>query len=126
MVGGLSISADIPTFQFPMLNKQLDDGTLLYKREDGDIRYFNDSIPFGGLYVDYLNTIKDLSNGDIQNVTYTHTSKASLKMYPTSSFTAAVQDVENGLVDMALGPFWITGQRLKMTTFTVPLGKFHL
>ena len=58
-------------------------------------------------------------------MTYTHTSKASLKMYPTSSFTAAVQDVENGLVDMALGPFWITGQRLKMTTFTVPLGEFH-
>jgi len=125
VVGGLSISADIPNFQFPMLNKQLDDGTLLYKKEEGDTRYFNDTIPFGGLYVDYLNTIKDLSNGDIQNVTYTHTSKASLKMYPTSSFTAAVQDVENGLVDMALGPFWVTGQRLKMTTFTDPLGKLH-
>lgn len=28
--------------------------------------------------------------------------------------------------DMAVGPFWITGERLKMTAFTVPLGVFCL
>jgi len=108
-----------------MMRKELPDGTFMYKRADDsdNTYYFDDTIPFGGVYVDYMNSIVQLSNGDIQNMTYTHTSRASMKQYPSSSFTAAVQDVENGLVDMAVGPFWITGQRLKMTTFTVPLCK---
>ena len=123
VVGGLSILADIPTYQFPMLGKTLDDGTVVYLRETSSTTYFNDSIPFRGLYIDYINSLVSISNGDITGVNFTHTSRASLKRYPTSSFTAAVQDVENGLVDMAVGPFWITGQRLKMTTYTVPLGE---
>jgi len=32
-----------------------------------------------------------------------------------------VQDIEDGLVDMAVGPFWITGQRLKIASFTLPI-----
>ena len=120
VVGNISISSAIPDYQYPMLGKQLSDGSKTF--EIGD-EYFDDSIPFRGVYIDYINDIVQLSNGDIRNVTYTHTSKASIKEHPTSSFTAAVEDVENGLVDMAVGPFWITGQRLKMTTFTVPLGE---
>ncbi len=124
VIGGSNISAIIPEYQYPVLNKQLPDGTVLnHQYERGD-EYFDDSIPFGGIYIDYINSIVALSNGDIQNVTFTHTSKASLKQYPASSFTAAVQDVGHGLMDMAVGPFWITGQRLKMTTFTVPLGEY--
>ena len=38
-----------------------------------------------------------------------------------SSFTAAVQDIEDGLVDMSVGPFWITAQRLQMAAFTIPI-----
>ena len=124
VVGGVNISAAVPSYFHPMLNKELPDGTLVHARSDDDGEYyFDDNIPFGGIYIDYINSIVQLSNGDIQNVTYTHTSRASLKQYPGSSFTAAVQDVERGLVDMAAGPFWITGQRLRMTTFTIPLGE---
>ena len=95
------------------MRKELPDGTFIYTRADDsdNTYYFDDTIPFGGVYLDYMNDIVKLSNGDIQNVTYTHTSRASMKQYPSSKFTAAVQDVENGLVDMAVGPFWITGQR---------------
>ena len=50
-----------------------------------------------------------ISKGDIQNITYTSRSKASSHVHPTSKFTAAVQDIEDGLVDMSVGPFWITG-----------------
>ncbi|KAK1739248.1 ionotropic glutamate receptor family protein [Skeletonema marinoi] len=123
VVGGISVTASIPDYQYPMMNKQLPDGTLIYEwADDSDYMYYSDdTIPFGGIYIDYINELVKISNGDIQNVTFTHTSRASLKQYPSSRFTAAVQDVENGLVDMAVGPFWITGQRLKMTTFTVPL-----
>ena len=113
VVGGISVTASIPDYQYPMMNKQLPDGTLIYEwADDSDYMYYSDdTIPFGGIYIDYMNSIVQLSNGDIQNVTFTHTSRASLKQYPSSRFTAAVQDVENGLVDMAVGPFWITGQR---------------
>jgi len=123
VVGGLNVTASIPDYQYPMMRKQLPDGTFIDdgKDDSDNTYYFDDTIPFSGVYIDYMNSIVQLSKGDIQNVTFTHTSRASSKQYPSSSFTAAVQDVENGLVDMAVGPFWITGQRLKMTTFTVPL-----
>jgi len=41
-------------------------------------------------------------------------------VHPASSFTAAVQDIEDGLVDMAVGPFWVTSQRLQMASFSLP------
>jgi len=121
VIGGINITAAIPDYQYPTLNKRLPDGTVLnHQYERGD-EYFDDSVPFGGIYIEYINSVVKISNGDIQNVTFTHTSKASLKRFPESWYTAAVRDVQNGLVDMAVGPLWITGQRLKMTTFTVPL-----
>ena len=124
VAGGVNISAVVPSLDNPVLHKELPDGTLVsYFNDVDDMYYFDDSIPFGGIYIDYVNSIVQLSKGDIQNVTYTHTSRASLKRYPMSSYTAAVQDVERGLVDMAAGPFWITGQRLRMTSYTIPLGK---
>ena len=39
-----------------------------------------------------------VSNGDIKNLTLTYRSKSSSLVHPTSSFTAAVQDVSDGLV----------------------------
>eukprot|EP00984_Skeletonema_dohrnii_P002871 scaffold976_cov102-Skeletonema_dohrnii-CCMP3373.AAC.10 len=113
VVGGLNVTASIPDYQYPMMRKQLPDGTFIDdgKDDSDNTYYFDDTIPFSGVYIDYMNSIVQLSKGDIQNVTFTHTSRASSKQYPSSSFTAAVQDVENGLVDMAVGPFWITGQR---------------
>jgi hypothetical protein len=40
-------------------------------------------------------------------------------LYPDSSFTAAVQDIEDGLVDMAVGPFWITGEQFYICIFKI-------
>jgi len=122
VIGGINLTAIIPTFQYPVMGKQLPGGAL-WERTENNTYYFDDTVPFGGIYIDYVNAIAQLSNGDIQNdISFTHTSKGSLKRY-TSAFTAAVQDVENGLADMGVGPFWITRQRLKMTTFTVPLSE---
>jgi len=64
---------------------------------------------------------KQFSNGDIKQVNNTHVSKSSYLMHPTSSFTAAVQDISDGLVDLSVGPFWVTPQRLKMSAFTIPI-----
>ena len=123
VAGGVNISVAVPAFRHPMLYKEYPNGTLVFTRADEKKYYFDDNASFGGIYIDYINSIVQLSDGDIQNISFTHTSRASLKQHPTSSFTAAVRDVENGLVDMSVGPFWITGQRLKMTPFTIPLGE---
>ena len=63
---------------------------------------------------------KQISKGDIQSMNFTHRSRVSGIVHPASSFTAAVQDIEDGLVDMAVGPFWVTSQRLQMTSFSLP------
>ena len=63
---------------------------------------------------------KQISNGDIRSMDITHRSKVSGIVHPASSFTAAVQDVQDGLVDMAIGPFWVTSQRLQMSAFALP------
>jgi len=67
-------------------------------------------------------TTTQLSGGDIRVLNITHRSKGSNVLHPTSSFTAAVQDVANGLADMSIGPFWVTAERMKMSAFTLPLG----
>jgi len=38
-------------------------------------------------------------------------------VHPQSSFTAAVQDIMDGLVDMSVGPFWITSEFLNILIF---------
>ena len=86
------------------------------------LKYNDNSVPFEGVYINYINDIKKIAGGDIKNIVYTPRSKASGIVHPYSSYTAAVQDIEDGIVDMAIGPFWITLQRLKMTAFTVPFG----
>eukprot|EP00591_Stephanopyxis_turris_P018071 CAMPEP_0195539896 /NCGR_PEP_ID=MMETSP0794_2-20130614/50295_1 /TAXON_ID=515487 /ORGANISM="Stephanopyxis turris, Strain CCMP 815" /LENGTH=748 /DNA_ID=CAMNT_0040673955 /DNA_START=67 /DNA_END=2310 /DNA_ORIENTATION=+ len=114
----MSITVTIPNYNYP----------FMYKRNPttGDIisrpgeEYFNDNIPFEGAYIDYMNDIAALSNGDIKKLNYTHRSKGSDTLHPSSKFTAAVQDVGNGLSDMATGPFWITEERLRITSFTIP------
>lgn len=76
--------------------------------------------------MNYINNILRVTDGDIKEISFTHRSKANGNLHPTSSYTAAVQDIEDGIADMAIGPFWITAQRLRMTAFTVPLRTFVL
>lgn len=87
-----------------------------------NIPIHTNSIPFEGVLINYLNALQDLSNNDF-NVTYTYGSKASKLVHPTSAYTAVVQDIQDGLVDMVVAPSWVTGQRLQMASFTVPLCK---
>lgn len=80
------------------------------------------SVPYKGVLPDFMQSLQDLSMGDI-NVTYTYGSRSSKLLYPFSAYTAAIQDIKDGLVDMAIGSYWITGERLKMAAFTVPISK---
>ena len=79
--------------------------------------YFNDTVPWKGADIDYLNAIKDISN--IGAIEYTFVSGAALNW--TNGWTAAVRDVQAGLACFALSNFWVTVDRLSMTSFTVPI-----
>jgi len=106
------IQVTIPAIRFPMH----------YKTKDGKVDeslYSDDSVPFEGWIIDYLNTISDISN--ITKFTFTHRSGGSDKAIPGSIFTAAVYDVQVGISDMAAGMFWVTPERSRMTAFTTPL-----
>jgi len=118
-LGGITLYATVPaSYQVPNVYKRSASGDILLDRGD---EYYNDSVPFEGLYVSLMKDLIRISNGDIKDISYTHTSKASIAKHSSSKYTAAVQDIENGIVDMAVAPFWITAARLKMTAFTVPL-----
>lgn len=108
----------MPTYNIPMMYKRdVDSGEVLGFPGD---EYYDNSVPFEGVYLDYVKSLQGVSDGDIQNITLTHRSRGGSLVHPYSSYTAAVQDVADGLVDMAVGPFWITGARLKLTSFTIP------
>ena len=99
-LGGVTIVATTPQAYFPPYH---------YKRnENGDVlsapgeEYWNASVPFEGAMVDYLDELQTLSGGDFE-VEWTHGSKASKLVHPSSSYTAVAQDVKDGLVDMAVG-----------------------
>ncbi|KAL7545089.1 hypothetical protein ACHAWF_010799 [Thalassiosira exigua] len=118
-LGGIEVGAAIPTYLWPMMFKRDDESEEPLSSPGAE--YFDDGRPFEGVYINYANRIVEISNGDIRNLTITHRSRASSIVHPASSFTAAVQDIQDGLIDMAIGPFWITGQRLKMAAFTIPV-----
>lgn len=41
-------------------------------------------------------------------------------------FTACVHDVQNGLLDLCVGDFWLTPERLELAPFTTPVTLEHL
>jgi hypothetical protein len=43
-----------------------------------------------------------------------------------SMFTACVHDVQNGLLDLCVGDFWLTPERLELAPFTTPVALEHL
>ena len=87
----------------PMAYKTGADGAVL--TSDDSPEYLNDTHPFKGVYIDYMEELIGVSNNDIV-VNYTHRSKSADAMHPQSAGTAAIQDVADGLLDMAVGPYW--------------------
>ena len=97
--------------------KRDNNGGILTERGD---EYYNDSIPFEGVYIHYLKQIMEVSDGDITSLNFTHRSKVSDIEHPTSTYTATIQDIADGFIDMAVGSFWVTPQRLRMASFSLP------
>jgi len=116
--GGASIDAAIPMYMYPLMFKRDSNEEVLITSGE---EFYDDNIPYEGVYINYAKNVQKLSGGDIQNMTFTHKSQVSSIVHPKSSFTASIQDIEDGFIDMAIGPFWITGERLAMSAFTIPI-----
>jgi hypothetical protein len=77
--------------------------------------YYDDTVPWKGWVVDYLEAVLEVSN--IGGFNYTFRSIGSNATI-ASEFTAAVGDVQAGISDMVATTLWITSERLALTTFT--------
>ena len=89
------------------------DGTTYYNQ---NVKYEED-----GVIIDYLAKLTNTAKQNNVTFKYQPRSGGSKIRSPNSAFTGAVTDVQAGISDMAAGMFWITSERLSMTTFTVPL-----
>jgi len=100
-LNAMELDVIVPTYLPPSHYKR-DQNTAEVLRKTGK-EYYDDNVEFEGIFVDYAEEIKRISQGDIADLHFTYKSKGSSVSYPDSSFTAAVLDVANGLADMAIG-----------------------
>ena len=90
-LNGMNILATVPTAYFPPYTfKRDNDGNILTIAGE---EYYNDSIPFEGVLINYLNALQDLSNNDF-TINYTYGSKAAKLVHPTSAYTEYVTSKE--------------------------------
>jgi hypothetical protein len=116
VLDGRSISVTIPEVWAPAHYKLAADGNIALSTGS---EYFDDSIPWQGWVVDYLDAILEISN--IKSFNYTHRSGGSEVAVTSSIYTGAVHDVQTGVSCLAASLFWITSQRLAMTAFTTTI-----
>ena len=115
-LGGATILAATPQAYFPPYHyKRGPDGEVLSVAGD---EYWNASVPYEGVMIDYLRELQELSGGDFE-VEWTHGSRASRRVHPSSAYTASVQDIADGTVDLAVGPIWVTADRLRLAQYTI-------
>lgn len=67
-----------------------------------------------GIWIDFYNEIARQANFTLDWRPVSGGSKGA----HSSSFTACAQDVADGIVDLCVGDYWTTEERLSMTTFT--------
>jgi len=93
--------------------------------------YSDDSIPWKGWIIDYLDAVYDVANTDgakgIGSFKYVTVSTGRSKSNK-SQWEASIEDVGAGLSDMSASTFWVSTPRLQITPFSVPLyvDKFYL
>jgi len=87
-----------------------------------DPAYRDDEDPWCGILVEYVGLMSAHSYAGLAmpNFDLTWVSVASRAEH-SSSWTAAVADVAHGIADVGLSLFWITAERLEMSSFTANL-----
>jgi len=103
----------IPTMDYPMHFKRDATGAVVLGIEDP--MYFDDSVPWEGIMIDYMDAL--LSVAPYAGFNYTFATPVSRLAFPGSKWTATVFDVTKHVVDMGGSDFWVTAERTAMTAF---------
>jgi len=84
--------------------------------------YRDDSVPWEGVLVQYFAKLAGSSYPGLGSPSWVLTwTSASSRAQHTSSWTAAVNDVALGIADIGCSLFWMTAERLEMSSFTANL-----
>jgi len=83
--------------------------------------YHKEDPPYRGVMIDYVKKLQEIAEKDNMTFTFQPRSGGSVFRSKDSIYTAAVTDVQAGISDISTAMYWITAERLALTTFTVPL-----
>lgn len=117
---GSTLRVVVPGIWYPTHYKRNPTTGAVY--EDGKgAAYYDDTIKYEGAYVDYMEAVQReaAKQGSNFKIVYTHISDWSANLNHSSSWTAAIYDIEQGRVDMALSDYWITAERMRLGPFTI-------
>jgi hypothetical protein len=122
---GRFLKAGMPSLYYPMLYKVDEQASA-----DRSGLYEDESVEWKGVVPEYVDDLvllsKRFSTQGIAGLQYTTVSNASRAWVyerdnTKSSYTACVDDVENGRVDICPADFWITSDRLARVPFAGPM-----
>ena len=113
-LAGETLQVGIPTMDYPMHFKRNGDGNVV--TGTGELFYDN-SVPWEGSMIQYMDAILELSN--FARFKYTYTSNNARLAKPSSKWTAVVYDVSNHALDFGGSDFWVTTERSAMSAFSV-------
>ena len=109
-LANVDVTITIPGLWEPGHYKDIDEDNLTEEH-----LYLDDSIPWKGWVIDYLEAVLQLSN--IGSFNYTYRSQGT-KVISPSAYTASMGDIKAGISDVVASSLWITSERLAMTPFT--------
>lgn len=118
---GRAVRVGFPFSLYPLHYKRLAGGEAYYGR--GDV-YADDSIPWEGIFVDYVRALA--AEAPWGNLSFHGTSTGAQLAVPNSSWTAAVHDVGSGVFDLGASDFWVTRERADMSGFSHEIYEEHL
>ena len=115
---GATLTIALPSVAYYPTHFKRDSVTGEALTENLDEYLIDDSIPWEGALIDYLNAV--LSGSNMEAFHYTFTSRGARGEF-ASAWTALVGEVAAGNADLGGGTCWITADRVRMSSFSRPL-----
>jgi len=111
---GQTIQVGMPAMDYPTHFKRNSSGAVVTGIDDE--LYYDDSVPWEGSIVDFMDAILEVS--PYAGFNYTYATPSSRLAYPDSKWTATVYDVSTHVLDMGGSDFWVTAERAGITAFS--------
>lgn len=113
-LNGATLRVGVPALSFPAHFKMDTNGNPINAVKD-----INEGVgEFQGMYIELLNDVAARANFTIQ---YESVAAGTVKEYNGNTWSACVQDVGRGLLDLCVGNFWETTPRRQIAQFSTPI-----